>query len=207
MTSSFHRRRANRPDQPARHTPAGFRSNCRARTTTTIPKRAFRPGTCPNGSAARPIHDRPIRSTSIGPCKYRQRFSPCAADVRTIPCPAFAVLRERKRTAQDISLLLVEMDFEITAGVRLAMPFLQFGLGIEQVHLTGAAMLKQADDTRLARGGRHVRARGASLLKAAESRCERLGRPAVVTTPGRTDSSRISSEKSTPRLRRPIRAS
>src|SRR5438477_9067423 len=60
--------------------------------------------------------------------------------------PALAELLELVRAAKAVSLLLVEMDLQVTARIRLSVVLRQLGLGIEQVHLARAAMLEQADD-------------------------------------------------------------
>ncbi len=65
-----------------------------------------------------------------------------------------AVLLELERRAEHVALLLVEVHFEVAAGIGLAVIFVQGRLGIEQIHLARAAVLKQADDV-LRFGPRH----------------------------------------------------
>src|SRR5262249_9687426 len=57
---------------------------------------------------------------------------------------------ERERRRQELPHLRVKMRFHL-AGVGLTVPFVQLGLGIEQVHLAGTAVLKKANHG-LARG-------------------------------------------------------
>ena len=47
--------------------------------------------------------------------------------------------------AQDIAGLLVEVDLQVASRIGLATPAIQSGLGVEEVHLAGPAMLEQAD--------------------------------------------------------------
>jgi len=48
--------------------------------------------------------------------------------------------------AEHVTRLLVEVDFKIPAGIRLAAPFVQRGFAVEEVHLARATVLEQADD-------------------------------------------------------------
>ena len=93
--------------------------------------------------------------------------------------------------------MLVEVNFEVSAGIRLAVPFGQFGLGVEQVHLTRTTMLKQADDrlraTRL-RDRWPARRRCFSLDSLGHQMRQREG----------TDPSGIAAQEGPSRERRPI---
>ena len=103
------------------------------------------------------------------------------------------VLVKLVRAAEHISLLLVEVSFQRSTGIGLAVPFLEFRLRIEQIHLAGTAMLKQADhrfglfarhSTRCFSGGRH--------------RLQQTGQG------DRTDSGRLGSQKCPSSHRRPV---
>ena len=59
--------------------------------------------------------------------------------------PRPAVFAEAEGRCQQLARLCVEVDLQ-PAGVLLSVAFAQFRLGIEQVHLAGAAVLEQADD-------------------------------------------------------------
>ncbi len=58
--------------------------------------------------------------------------------------PGLTMRPEPKRRSQQLPRLLVKMDLE-RARISLAMMLREHRLGIEQVHLAGSAMLKQAD--------------------------------------------------------------
>src|SRR6185503_2960801 len=68
--------------------------------------------------------------------------------------PALAELLELVRAAETIAFLLVEVNFQVAPGIRLAVVLCQQRLGIEQVHLAWSAMLEQADDRAGLRFGR-----------------------------------------------------
>ena len=57
---------------------------------------------------------------------------------------ALSVLAELERAGHQHVGIVGLMDFD-PVGVRLARPFRQLGLGIEQVHLAGAANLHELD--------------------------------------------------------------
>src|SRR5262245_13833405 len=75
---------------------------------------------------------------------------------------------------QQVALLLVEMDLELT-GMRLAVVPAQLGLRVEQIHLARAAVLEQADD-RLRAGldglSRHTRMEWFPILNQKIGQCE-----------------------------------
>ena len=58
---------------------------------------------------------------------------------------AVTIRKEFERTAEDVSFLFVEMSFECSPGIRLAVMFAENWLFIKEVDLTRTAMLKQAD--------------------------------------------------------------
>jgi hypothetical protein len=90
---------------------------------------------------------------------------------------------------QHIARLLVEVNLEIPARIRLPTPTIQRGFVVEEVHLTRTAMLKETDDS--PRLGTPVRGRNGSgcqkwvprqqLLKREETQAS--GRTLQKTTP------------------------
>ena len=57
-----------------------------------------------------------------------------------------AVWFEREGRFKEFARLLLEMDFQIFVRVVLPIPFVEFRLGIEQIHLAWTAMLKEANN-------------------------------------------------------------
>ena len=62
-----------------------------------------------------------------------------------------------------LPLLLVEVRFQLAGGIRLAVVFVELGLGIEEVHLARPAVLEQADHALGPRANRGGSAAGSRL--------------------------------------------